>query len=65
MTSKKDEHATKLGASAKKPTKSTTDADLNEALEESFPASDPPSMTQPATEIGSPHGKHRPAQKKR
>jgi len=28
--------------------------DLNEALEDSFPASDPPSMTQPKTKPGSP-----------
>lgn len=28
------------------------DAELEEAIEESFPASDPPSMTQPETEIG-------------
>ena len=41
---------------AKKP-KVLVDADLDEALEDSFPASDPPSMTQPETEIGAPRGK--------
>ena len=30
------------------------DRDLNEALEESFPASDPPSQTQPETSVGTP-----------
>jgi hypothetical protein len=30
------------------------DEELDEALEESFPASDPPSQTQPDTGIGSP-----------
>lgn len=29
-------------------------ADLDEALEGSFPASDPPSMTQPRTHLGAP-----------
>ncbi|MGO9135551.1 MAG: hypothetical protein ACLP8A_16090 [Methylovirgula sp.] len=31
------------------------DQDLNEALEESFPASDPPQMTQPNVQTGAPH----------
>jgi hypothetical protein len=30
---------------------------LDEALDESFPASDPPSLTQPATKAGAPVGK--------
>jgi len=31
--------------------------ELDEALEDSFPASDPPSMTQPRTHAGSPQRK--------
>jgi hypothetical protein len=38
----------------------STDADLEEALEESFPASDPPSMTRPETEIGAPSKTRKP-----
>jgi hypothetical protein len=34
--------------------------DLEEALDDSFPASDPPSMTQPETEVGSPSRKSDP-----
>ncbi|WP_199900035.1 hypothetical protein [Rhodopseudomonas sp. B29] len=33
---------------AEKPTKDQKDQELNEALEESFPGSDPVSITQPA-----------------
>jgi hypothetical protein len=61
---KQDQHRSKLADPAKKP-KSSADADLNEALEDSFPASDPPSITQPETEIGAPHGRHEPEQNKR
>ena len=34
----------------------STDADLDDALDDSFPASDPPSMTQPKTKTGAPSG---------
>jgi hypothetical protein len=33
---------------------------LDEALEDSFPASDPPSMTQPKSRAGAPDGKKTP-----
>ena len=36
----------------------STDADLDDALDDSFPASDPPSMTQPKTKTGAPSGAH-------
>jgi hypothetical protein len=38
----------------KRKGKRRTDADLDDALDDSFPASDPPSMTQPETEVGAP-----------
>ena len=38
----------------------TQDDRLEEALEDSFPASDPPSMTQPKTHAGAPAGKKTP-----
>ncbi len=41
---------------SEKPT-AEEQADLTEALEESFPASDPPSMTQPKTTAGAPGDK--------
>lgn len=37
--------------------KTDQEADLDEALEESFPASDPPSMTQPKSTAGAPNDK--------
>lgn len=36
-----------------KPKKPSTESDLDDALEQSFPASDPPSQSQPASKIGS------------
>lgn len=38
----------------------STDAELDEALDDSFPASDPPSMTQPQTELGAPSKQRKP-----
>jgi hypothetical protein len=46
-----------------KPEKSASDANLDAALADSFPASDPPSLIQPETAIGSPH-ERRPKPKK-
>ena len=63
MTAVKNDQTGKPGSASKKSEKSAKDAELNEALEDSFPASDPPSMTQPETEIGSPHA-HKPKPKK-
>ena len=40
------------------------DADLSEALDDSFPASDPPSMTAPKTRVGAPKGDRRTTEKK-
>ncbi|MEP9380280.1 hypothetical protein ABLE91_26505 [Aquabacter sp. CN5-332] len=40
------------GAHVKKPTKSQEDAKLDEALEETFPASDPPALTNPSSFTG-------------
>lgn len=37
--------------------KAQEQADLTEQLEDTFPASDPPSMTQPNSTPGAPHGK--------
>ena len=37
--------------------KAEEQADLTEQLEDTFPASDPPSMTQPRTTSGAPSGK--------
>ena len=62
---KKDQDDSKPTADPAKKAKTTQDDDLDNALEDSFPASDPPSMTQPETEIGGPHGKDKPAQKQR
>lgn len=38
-------------------TKAEEQAELTEQLEDTFPASDPPSMTQPHSTSGAPHGK--------
>jgi hypothetical protein len=61
---KKDRDDRKPAADPAKKPKSAQDDDLDTALEDSFPASDPPSMTQPETEIGGPHGKDKPVQKR-
>jgi hypothetical protein len=53
--------AEKRKAPRKEPHKNRAeDAELEEALEESFPASDPPSMTQPKNEIGAPEKRRKP-----
>jgi hypothetical protein len=44
-------------AKAKEETHNEQDALLNRELEDSFPASDPPSLTQPTTEMGEPDRK--------
>ena len=41
--------------------KAETDEQLDHELEDSFPASDPPSMTQPKVKAGSPNDKKTPA----
>jgi hypothetical protein len=43
-----------------KETTQSQDDRLEEELEDSFPASDPPSMTQPKTHAGAPPGKKTP-----
>jgi hypothetical protein len=40
----------------------STDADLDDALDDSFPASDPPSMTRKETEVGAPSKSRKPDQ---
>jgi hypothetical protein len=49
----------KAKAQAKNQAKNKADeqAELTEQLEDTFPASDPPSMTQPNSTAGAPHGK--------
>jgi hypothetical protein len=44
-------------AKAKEKTHNEQDALLNRELEDSFPASDPPSLAQPTTEMGEPDRK--------
>jgi len=45
-------------AKTKEETHNEQDELLNRELEGSFPASDPPSLTQPTTEMGGPDRKH-------
>jgi hypothetical protein len=49
----KKDSKTRAGRSAKKPASISEDEKLDEALEETFPASDPPSVTDPEKHIGS------------
>ncbi|MDB5508691.1 MAG: hypothetical protein JWL93_1160 [Hyphomicrobiales bacterium] len=44
-------------ATEKNKSKAEQQEDLTDALEDSFPASDPPSMTQPKTHAGAPGDK--------
>jgi hypothetical protein len=48
-----------MGAANKDPSKKDEDkrGTLNDALEDSFPASDPPAMTQPTHKSGAPKDK--------
>jgi hypothetical protein len=55
MAAKQKRRTAQPDPDSKKPAKSTSDADLDTALADSFPASDPPSLIQPETAIGSPH----------
>ena len=48
-----DEDEAKLSARSDRTQKSSAGA-LDDALDDSFPASDPPSMTQPHTHVGAP-----------
>lgn len=57
--SKAEKSKPRRGEQAKERATSLDD-DLEEALEESFPASDPPSMTRKETEIGRPSKSRRP-----
>ena len=53
----------KRTAEQKKKPKTTSDK-LDDALDDSFPASDPPAMTEPGTHIGSDHEPKTPADKR-
>ena len=44
-------------ADTKAKSKAEEQAELTEQLEDTFPASDPPSITQPNSTSGAPHGK--------
>jgi hypothetical protein len=45
-------------AARKTQLKKESEADLDDALDNSFPASDPPSMVQPRTHLGAPQRDH-------
>jgi hypothetical protein len=47
-------HGAAAKAARKERLRKSETADLDAALEDSFPASDPPSMTQPRTRVGAP-----------
>ena len=52
--------ADKNEKSIKKDRSKTEDAKLDDALDDSFPASDPPSMTEPHSQVGGGRSKAKP-----
>ena len=57
MANRRSSHDQETKTKAQK--KAEEDANLDEALAETFPASDPPSMTQPRTGAGAPQRRPR------
>lgn len=49
--------AKRIEAPSKKDQSKTQDSKLDDALDDTFPASDPPSMTDPTKHVGNGHGK--------